>query len=107
MVQQPIRVTVLCLTVMISLGLAYAPLTTAQTPKRFAAETLPEPRFADPERARKLAAAFPEIEKMFLERVERQHMPGAVLGIIIDGQLVWVNSETARRRQALPRRSGF
>lgn len=92
MVQQPIRVIVLCLTVMISLGLAYAPLTTAQTPKRFAAETLPEPRFADPERARKLAAAFPEIEKMFLERVERQHMPGAVLGIIIDGQLVWVKS---------------
>jgi CubicO group peptidase (beta-lactamase class C family) len=92
MVQQPIRVIVLWLTVMISLGLAYASLTTAQTPKRFAAETLPEPRFADPDRARKLAAAFPEIEKMFLERVERQHMPGAVLGIIIDGQLVWVKS---------------
>ena len=53
---------------------------------------MPEPRFADPERARKLAAAFPEIEKMFRERVERQHMPGAVLGIIIDGQLVWVKS---------------
>ena len=64
----------------------------AHIPRRFAAETLPEPRFADPERARKLAAAFPEIEKMFLERVERQHMPGAVMGIIIDGQLVWVKS---------------
>lgn len=90
--QQLIRFIVLCLTVMISLGLAYAPLTRAQTPKRVAAETLPEPRFSDPERARKLAAAFPEIEKMFLERVDRQHMPGAVLGIIIDGQLVWVKS---------------
>lgn len=67
-------------------------MTRGQTPKRFAAEPLPEPRFADPERARKLASAFPEIEKVFLERVERQHMPGAVLGVIIDGQLVWVKS---------------
>ena len=64
----------------------------AQTPRRFAAETLPEPRFADPERAKKLAAAFPEIEKAFLDRVERQHMPGAVFGIIIDGKLAWVKS---------------
>ncbi|MGI8733639.1 MAG: serine hydrolase domain-containing protein [Pyrinomonadaceae bacterium] len=64
----------------------------AQTPRRFAAETLPQPRFADPDRAQKLAAAFPEIERMFLERVERQHIPGAVFGIIIDDRLVWVKS---------------
>ena len=63
-----------------------------QTPRRFAAETLLEPRFADPERARKLAAAFPEIERIFRERVESQHIPGAVIGIIIDGKLVWVKT---------------
>ena len=63
-----------------------------QTPRRFSAETLPEPRFADPERAKKLAAAFPEIEKAFLKRVGRQHMPGAVFGIIINGKLAWVKS---------------
>ena len=63
-----------------------------QKPRRFAAETLPEPRFADPERARKLAAAFPEIERIFRERVERQRIPGAVMGIIIDGELVFVKS---------------
>lgn len=91
-VQQPIRLIVLSLTLMISLGPAYVPHSSAQIPRRFATETLSEPRFADPERARKLAAAFPEIEKMFLERVERQHLPGAVLGIIIDGQLVWMKS---------------
>jgi CubicO group peptidase (beta-lactamase class C family) len=60
--------------------------------RRFAAETLPPPRFADPDRARKLAAAFPEIERLFKERVERQHMPGAVMGIIIDGELAWVKT---------------
>ncbi len=89
---QPIWFIFLSLTLMISLGSAYVPHASAQTPQRFATDTLPEPRFSDPERARKLAAAFPEIEKMFRERVERQHMPGAVLGIIIDGQLVWVKS---------------
>jgi len=91
-VQQPLRFIVLSLTLMVTLGTAYVPHATAQNPRRFATDPLPEPRFADPERARKLAAAFPEIEKMFLERVERQHMPGAILGIIIDGQLVWVKS---------------
>jgi CubicO group peptidase (beta-lactamase class C family) len=63
-----------------------------QTPRRYASETLPQPRFQDPERARKLAAAFPEIETAFQERVERQRIPGAVLGIIIDGELVWVKT---------------
>lgn len=74
------------------LVLGTAPGNRVQAQRRFATETLPEPRFADPERARKLAAAFPEIERMFRERMERQHMPGAVIGIIIDGELVWVKS---------------
>ncbi|MDQ5846083.1 MAG: beta-lactamase family protein [Acidobacteriota bacterium] len=73
-------------------GTGPAPGNGVQAQRRFATETLPQPRFADPERARKLATAFPEIERMFRERVERQHMPGAVIGIIIDGELVWVKS---------------
>lgn len=63
-----------------------------QTSRCPTAETLPEPQFSDPDRAKKLAAAFPEIERLFTERVERQHMPGAVMGVIIDGELVWVKS---------------
>jgi CubicO group peptidase (beta-lactamase class C family) len=82
----------LCFSFAFSLNTIFVPFAKAQMPRRFTAEPLPEPRFADPDRARKLAAAFSEIEKMFAERVERQHMPGAVLGIIIDGQLVWVKS---------------
>jgi CubicO group peptidase (beta-lactamase class C family) len=91
---------------LIFLLLALTQPTSAQLPRKFASETLPEPRFADPDRARKLAAAFPEIEKMFAERVERQHMPGAVFGIIIDGQLLWVKSagvaETKSRTAVTP-----
>ncbi|HKP87768.1 MAG TPA: serine hydrolase domain-containing protein [Blastocatellia bacterium] len=65
-------------------------------PRRVAEGSLPQPRFADPDRARKLAAAFPEIERLFASWVERTHMPGAVMGIIIDGEMVWVKSAGVR-----------
>ncbi len=64
----------------------------ARAQKRFSSGEMPEPRFSDPERAKKLAAAFPEIEKLFNAYVERQKMPGAIIGIIIDGELVWVKT---------------
>ena len=60
------------------------------------AATVPPPRFADADRAQKLAAAFPEIEKTFTAFVERQHIPGAAMGIIIDGKLVWVKTTGLR-----------
>ena len=60
--------------------------------RRLSTGSLPQPRFSDPERARKLAAAFPEIERLFTSWVERQHMPGTVMGIVIDGDLVWVKT---------------
>lgn len=93
MAQQSFMSPVLAAVLMLSGITLMAPLyeSRAQT-RRFATETLSPPRFADPERARKLAAAFPEIERMFLERVERQHVPGAVFGIIIDGDLVWLKT---------------
>lgn len=60
--------------------------------RRVATGSLPPPKFADPDRARKLAAAFPEIERLFNSWFERGHAPGAVMGIIIDGELVWVKA---------------
>lgn len=60
------------------------------------AATVPPPRFADADRAQKLAAAFPDIEKAFISFVERQHIPGAAIGIIIDGKLVWVKTTGLR-----------
>lgn len=65
-------------------------------PKRFAPGAVPEPRFADPERAAKLAAAFPEIEKSLTAFVERIHAPGAVIGVIVDGKLVWTKASGVR-----------
>jgi CubicO group peptidase (beta-lactamase class C family) len=58
--------------------------------------TLPAPKFSDPDRPRKLAAAFPEIEKLFNSWFAARHVPGAVLGIIVDGELVWVKANGVR-----------
>jgi CubicO group peptidase (beta-lactamase class C family) len=69
-------------------------LTYAQ--KRVATGSVPPPQFADPQRKQKLAAAFPEIEKLFKSWMERLQPPGAVLGVIIDGELVWVKAAGVR-----------
>ena len=62
------------------------------TQQRFTTGSLPPPQFADPDRARKLAAAFPEVERLFIAWVKQRHMPGAVVGVLIDGELAWVKT---------------
>jgi CubicO group peptidase (beta-lactamase class C family) len=47
----------------------------------------PPPAFADAQRAAKLAAAFPEIDRIFTAFVEQAHVPGAGWGIVVDGAL--------------------
>src|SRR5712692_6329963 len=64
--------------------------------RRFTQGALPPPKFADPDRAGKLAAAFPEIEQLFNNWFAARHVPGAVFGIIIDGELVWVKTNGVR-----------
>ena len=44
--------------------------------------------FSDPERAAKLAAAFPDIDAVFRAHAERARLPGLAYGVIVDGQLV-------------------
>ncbi|MCA1578206.1 MAG: beta-lactamase family protein [Acidobacteria bacterium] len=66
----------------------------AQAQKRVATGTVPPATFADPNRKQKLAAAFPEIEKLFNTFAER--MPGAVMGIVVDGEVVWVKAAGIR-----------
>lgn len=47
----------------------------------------PAPRFADADRAAKLATAFPEVDRLFREYAAGAHVPGAAWGIVIDGRL--------------------
>lgn len=71
-------------------------LTHAQ--KRIATGTVPPPQFSDPQRKQKLAAAFPEIERLFKGWMERLQPPGAVLGVIIDGELAFVKAAGVREK---------
>ncbi|MCA1587069.1 MAG: beta-lactamase family protein [Acidobacteria bacterium] len=45
-------------------------------------------RFTNPDRRTKLAAAFPEIDRLFSDFVTRARVPGAAWGIVVDGDLV-------------------
>ena len=66
--------------------------------RRMAAGTVPPPQFANPERKQKLAAAFPEIERLFKTWMERFQPPGAVFGVIIDGELAFVKAAGVREK---------
>jgi CubicO group peptidase (beta-lactamase class C family) len=48
------------------------------------------PRFHDPQRRARLAAAFPEIEKLFEQARSERGIPGLAFGIVIDGELAYV-----------------
>ncbi|WP_461042287.1 serine hydrolase domain-containing protein [Spirosoma harenae] len=45
--------------------------------------------FADPDRAKKLEAAFPIVEKIYKDAAEKRHFPGVAFGIVLDGKLVY------------------
>ena len=59
---------------------------------------VPPPQFTDPQRKQKLTAALPEIEKLFKTFMERSQSPGAVFGVIVDGELVWVKAAGVREK---------
>jgi CubicO group peptidase (beta-lactamase class C family) len=46
--------------------------------------------FGDPDRVTKLSSAFGDIDRVFREYAEREHIPGAIWGIVIDGRLAHV-----------------
>jgi CubicO group peptidase (beta-lactamase class C family) len=47
----------------------------------------PPQAFADPERAQKLASAFPVVDRVFAAFRERHRIPGVAHGVVIDGEL--------------------
>jgi CubicO group peptidase (beta-lactamase class C family) len=57
----------------------------------------PAARFADPERSRKLAAAYPEVDRVVREFMERTHVPGAAWGIVVDGELAHAGAAGTRQ----------
>jgi CubicO group peptidase (beta-lactamase class C family) len=49
----------------------------------------PAPTFTDPDRRKKLAAAFPELDKVLEQERATQAVPGVSIGVVIDGDLAY------------------
>lgn len=75
---------------LVALGSIAQPHGFEQAAASQAATTNPAAVFADPARRTKLAAAFPEIDKLVGTFMERSHVPGAAWGVIVDGELAHV-----------------
>ena len=61
----------------------------SQPPAQVFAPDAPDAVFLDPDRRRKLASAFPEIDAIVTEAVTRAKQPGAAVGVVIDGELAY------------------
>ena len=85
------RISVLLLVLLVIPQLAHAQ-------RRIATGSVPPPQFTDPQRKQKLTAALPEIEKLFKAFVERSQTPGAVFGVVVDGELVWMKAAGVREK---------
>jgi CubicO group peptidase (beta-lactamase class C family) len=48
------------------------------------------PGFSDPNRLAKLSSTFSEIDRVFREHAEREHVPGGVWAIVIDGKVAHI-----------------
>ena len=57
-------------------------------------------RFTDAARRVKLARAFPEIDRLAAAHAAREHVPGAVWAIVVDGELAHLGTAGTRRAGA-------
>lgn len=58
-------------------------------PAQVFAEIEPDYLFTDPDRRKKIDTAFPAIDALVEAEVLAQKLPGAVLGVVVDGELVY------------------
>ena len=47
-----------------------------------------DPGFADQGRASRVQALLPEVDKMYADLMAKEHLPGLVYGVVVDGKLV-------------------
>ncbi len=50
--------------------------------------TYQPPVFTDPDRVKKIEAAWPVIEKLYQDYATKQHFPGMAYGLVVDGKLL-------------------
>lgn len=79
------------------LATLFAVLTTATLT---ASDAYPPPRFADPDRVKKLESALPEIDRLFRAYATDRKVPGLIWGLVIDGRLAHVAAAGVRDRSS-------
>jgi CubicO group peptidase (beta-lactamase class C family) len=52
--------------------------------------------FSDPQRVAKLSSTFGDIDRVFREHARREHIPGAVWAIVVDGRVAHIGTEGFR-----------
>ena len=77
-------------------GTVVAAAVTSSASAQPASSVAPPPRFSDPQRAAKLATAFPEIDRIMREFAQRAKVPGIAYGIVIDGRLAHIGTAGVR-----------
>lgn len=69
--------------------------------------TYQPPVFTDADRAKRLEAAFPIIEKIYKDAAEKRHFPGVAFGVVLDGKLVYSGgigyTDVAKKIPATPK----
>ncbi|MFN0119165.1 MAG: serine hydrolase domain-containing protein [Blastocatellia bacterium] len=65
----------------------FCPDVIAQDQAQRLSSVAPPPRFSDPNRAARLAAAYPEVDKVMRDFATKNHVPGMAWGVIVDGRL--------------------
>jgi CubicO group peptidase (beta-lactamase class C family) len=68
-----------------------APAAAAHVAQAFA-PAAPEYAFTDPDRKKKLASAFPELDAIAEDEMRRQGLPGIAVGVVIDGELAYARA---------------
>lgn len=76
------------------------PARKATTAVKVASDRTPPARFADPDRATRLARAFPEIDRAFLNFAQSANVPGVAWGVVVDGALVHSGATGVRDTQS-------
>jgi CubicO group peptidase (beta-lactamase class C family) len=73
--------------VLMAAGVCVVAASTHARAQAGSAAVVPRGGFADPDRPAKLAAAFPELDRLFQDFAKRARVPGIAVGVLIDGRL--------------------
>ncbi len=57
------------------------------------AQSYQPPVFTDPERTKNIEAVFPALDKLHKDYAEKNHFPGFIYGVVVDGKLVHTLSD--------------